>query len=145
MDQIVRDVKIAASPETVFSFLTDPEKIARWEATSANVDLRVGGEYSMLVASQHLARGSFLEIDRPRRLVYTFGWDGSDAVPPGASKIEISLEQDGDYTLLHFVHSGLPNDEEVASHNHGWNHYLGRLEIAAAGGEPGPDPMAQQG
>jgi len=145
MAEIVRDIKIAASAETVFSFLTDPEKIALWEAASAKVDLRPGGEYSMLVASQHLARGSFVEIDPPRRLVYTFGWDGNDAVPPGATTIEISLEQDGDFTLLHFVHSGLPGDEELAAHTHGWNHYLARLEVAAAGGDPGPDPMAPKG
>ena len=139
MDQIVREVKIAATPEEVFAYLTDPEKMTRWEASSADVDLRVGGEYSMVVASTHVARGTFVEIDPPRKLVYTFGWQDHELVGPGSTKIEIKLEQDGDYTLLHFVHSGLPNEDEVAAHTKGWSHYLSRLEIAASGGDPGPD------
>lgn len=142
MNQIVRDLKIAATPEQVFAYLTDPEKLTRWEAASASVDLRVGGEYSMDVASGHIARGSFTEIDPPRKLAYTFGWDEHAVVPPGSTTIEITLEQDGDYTLLHFVHAGLPTDEEVESHSKGWGHYLPRLEIVASGGDPGPDPMA---
>ncbi len=143
MMQIVREVKIQATPEQVFAYLTDPEKLVKWQTSAASVDLRVGGEFSMDVASGHIARGSFVEIDRPRRLVYTFGWDGHPVVAPGSTRIEIELEQDGDYTLLHFVHSGLPNDDEVAAHTKGWNHYLARLEVAAAGGDPGPDPIGQ--
>ena len=37
------------------------------------------------------------------------------------------------------THSGLPDAEEVAGHGKGWTHYLDRLAIAAAGGDPGPD------
>ncbi|TML77054.1 MAG: transcriptional regulator [Actinobacteria bacterium] len=142
MDRIERDLKIAAPPEQVFAYLTDPDKLSKWQASSASVDLRVGGEYTMDVASGHIARGSFTEIDPPRKLVYTFGWENHGVVPPGATTIEITLEQDGDYTLLHFVHSGLRTEEEVASHTKGWGHYLPRLEIAASGGDPGPDLMA---
>ena len=139
--EIVRDVKIAAPPEVVFSFLTDPEKLTRWQAARADVDLQIGGEYQMAIAGEHVARGTFIEIDPPRKLVYTFGWEGHGIVQPGSTKIEITLEPDGDYTILHFVHSGLPTDEEVASHTHGWEHYLSRLEVAARGDDPGPDPM----
>jgi len=141
MDPIVREVKIAAPAEQVFAYLTEPEKLKRWQVASADVDLRVGGEYSMDVASGHIARGSFIEIDPPRRLVYTFGWQDHDLVGPGSTTIEIDLEQDGDFTLLHFVHSGFPNEDEVAAHTKGWTHYLARLEIAASGGDPGPDPI----
>ena len=37
------------------------------------------------------------------------------------------------------THSGLPDPEACASHEQGWTHYLGRLAVAAAGGDPGPD------
>jgi hypothetical protein len=43
---------------------------------------------------------------------------------------------------VRLTHSGLPNEEERAGHEKGWNHYLGRLKIAAAGGDPGPDTGA---
>src|SRR5260370_7562421 len=37
------------------------------------------------------------------------------------------------------THSGLPNEAQCAGHNRGWQHYLGRLTIAAGGGNPGID------
>jgi len=60
-------------------------------------------------------------------------------VPPGSSLVEIDLiERDGG-TLLRMTHSGLPNEAQCAGHNRGWAHYLGRLTIAACGGNPGID------
>lgn len=40
---------------------------------------------------------------------------------------------------MRFTHSGLPDETERANHEKGWNHYLRRLVVAAAGGDPGPD------
>ena len=54
------------------------------------------------------------------------------------------MTPEGDGTNLRFVHRDLPNAEAVASHGHGWDHYLPRLEIAAAGGDPGEDPWLTQ-
>ena len=62
-----------------------------------------------------------------------------DIVPPGSSLIEIDLIERNGGTLLRFTHTGLPNAEQVASHGIGWAHYLARLAVAAAGGDPGPD------
>jgi hypothetical protein len=47
---------------------------------------------------------------------------------------------DGDGTTLRFVHRDLPSTEAAQSHAHGWDHYLERLRIAAAGGDAGRDP-----
>ncbi|TMJ36571.1 MAG: transcriptional regulator, partial [Alphaproteobacteria bacterium] len=41
--------------------------------------------------------------------------------------------------LVRLTHSGLPDREACTSHEKGWTHYLGRLVVAAAGGDPGPD------
>ena len=35
--------------------------------------------------------------------------------------------------------AGLPNAEQCAAHDKGWAHYMGRLSLAAAGQDPGPD------
>ena len=81
------------------------------------------------------------------RLAYSFGWEGSEEVPPGSSLIEIDLiEQDGG-TLLRMTHSGLPNAAQCASHAKGWAHYFGRLAKVAAGRDPGPDlgPSSRHG
>jgi hypothetical protein len=65
-------------------------------------------------------------------------------VLPGSSTIEIELTPEGDGTSLRFVHRDLPSAESTASHGHGWDHYLTRLETAAAGGDPGEDPWLTQ-
>jgi hypothetical protein len=57
--------------------------------------------------------------------------------------IEVDLTPKNGSTIVRFTHSGLPPDQ-VASHREGWNHFLDRLMIAAAGGDPGPDPHLQQ-
>jgi uncharacterized protein YndB with AHSA1/START domain len=133
-----RTISIDASPETVWEFLVDPEKLMRWKGIDAKLDPQPGGIYYCEVIPGHRARGEFVEVDKPNRLVFTFGWDGHDAVPPGSSTIEIELVTEGEGTNLRFVHN-LPSDEAVASHAHGWDHYLPRLELAAAGKDPGAD------
>jgi uncharacterized protein YndB with AHSA1/START domain len=140
---VEREVEIAASPETVWEFLVDPEKIARWFGNRAWVDPRPGGQYRVDVIDGHIANGEFVELDPPRRLVHSFGWEPKggqeNAVPPGSSTIEIELEPNGDGTLLKFRHYGLPSADAVHHHGVGWDHYLGRLVIAGAGGDPGED------
>jgi uncharacterized protein YndB with AHSA1/START domain len=135
-----RTLTIDASPETVWEFLVDPEKLMRWKGIDADLDTKPGGIFRCEVIPGHMARGEYVEIDKPNRLVFTWGWDGSDGVPPGSSTIEIELAEAGEGTSLRFVHKDLPSAEAVASHAHGWDHYLPRLETAAAGGDPGEDP-----
>jgi len=139
-----RELTIEASPETVWEFLVDPVKATAWMGQSASFDPRPGGLYRVDVIPGHTALGEFVELDPPRRLVYTWGWEkgesGPNAVPPGSSTIEIELVPEGDGTRLRFVHRDLPDTEATASHGHGWDHYLARLTAAAAGSDPGPDP-----
>ena len=138
-----REVQIAAPPSTVFAFLTDPDKILRWLGTDATMEPHPGGLYLVNVGGKHTARGQFTEVVPVHRLAYSFGWDGREKVPPGSSLIEIDLIDQGDGTLLRMTHSGLPDAEECAGHEEGWTHYLARLAIAAAGGDPGPDPKRE--
>jgi uncharacterized protein YndB with AHSA1/START domain len=135
-----REVQIAAPPATVFAFLTDPEKILRWMGTEATMEPHPGGLYLLNVTGKDIARGRFTEVIPVHRLAYSFGWEGGERVPPGSSQIEIDLIEEAGGTRLRMTHSGLPDMEACASHEEGWTHYLGRLAVAAAGGDPGPDP-----
>ena len=139
-----RTLAIDASPETVWEFLVDPEKLMRWKGINADLETQPGGIFRCEVIPGHIARGEYVEIDRPNKLVFTWGWDGNEDVPPGSSTIEIELAPVGDGTSLRFVHRDLPNAEAIASHAHGWDHYLPRLETAAGGGNPGEDPWVTQ-
>ena len=139
-------MQIAARPETVWEFLVDPEKLARWKGRpAAAFDPRPGGGYRIEVVPGNIASGEFVELEPPRRLVYTWGWepgaDGPNPVPPGSSTVEIELVPEGDG---HEAPVHAPRPAERASrpsrHAQGWDHYLERLAVAAAGGDPGPDP-----
>lgn len=90
-----------------------------------------------------IERGEFVEVVPYSRIVFSFGWEAGGApVPPGSSTVEVELVPDGDGTIVRVKHSGLPAEAREA-HTRGWAHYLARLAIAAAGGDPGPDPWAE--
>ena len=72
---VVREITIAASPETVWQFLVDPDKAIRWMGQAAWFDPRPGGQYRIQVLPGNTASGEFVELDPPRRLVYTWGTD----------------------------------------------------------------------
>jgi uncharacterized protein YndB with AHSA1/START domain len=133
------ETTIDASPETIFAFLIEPEKMVRWMGVSTELDPRPGGTYKLTAGNGQVAIGEYLEVHPFDRVVFTFGWDGPDAyVPPGSSTVEITLTPQGKSTLVKLVHSGL-GELTLDDHTQGWNHYLGRLAIAATGGDPGPD------
>jgi uncharacterized protein YndB with AHSA1/START domain len=134
-----RTIAIDASPETVWEFFVDPQKLIRWMGMDAELDPRAGGIYRCNVIPGHEAGGEFVEVDKPNRVVFTWGWDGNQSLPPGSSTVEVELVPEGSGTSLRFVHRDL-TAEQAASHATGWDHYLERLELAAAGGDPGDDP-----
>jgi uncharacterized protein YndB with AHSA1/START domain len=135
------EVRVAASPETVFPYFTDPEKMVRWMGVEATLDPRPGGVTRIAVAPGAVALGEFIEVVPHSRVVFSWGWEAEVfAVPPASTLVEVSLTPDADGTLVRLTHTRLP---EVALdfHRIGWEHYLGRLTHAAAGEDPGPDPM----
>ena len=100
-----RETHIPAPPAAVFALLTDPEKILRWMGTEAQVEPRPGGLYLVNVTGARFARGSFREVVPVHRLAYSFGWDGSEVVPPGSSLVEIDLIEQPGGTLLRLTHT----------------------------------------
>jgi uncharacterized protein YndB with AHSA1/START domain len=138
----IYELRIEARPEVVFPFFTDPSRMARWMGIDHKLDPVRGGVFSVDINGRDVAAGEFVEIDPPRRVVFTWGWQGSQDMPPGSTTIEVDLTADDDATLVHFAHGGLPASRRDA-HVHGWGHFLPRLAIAGAGGDPGPDSLAE--
>ena len=141
MAELVREILIDATPETIWPFLTEPGKHTEWEGTVAEIDPRPGGIYRVLVGGEHQSAGEYVEVVPMERVVFTFGWDEpGHPIPPGSTTIEISLVPEGNKTRVRLVHSGLPADA-VSDHTVGWDHYLDRLATAATGGDAGPDKV----
>lgn len=103
----------SASPERVFDAWLDPALIGRWmfgpalreeEILRIAVDARVGGKFSFLVRRQGMEIdhiGTYLELDRPRRLAFTWGIAGQ-SVDESRVIIEITPREPGcELTLTH--------------------------------------------
>lgn len=145
MAELVREIVIDATPETIWPFLTDPERHVRWLGTVAEIDPRPGGTYRVLVGGEHPGVGEYVEVSTHEKVVFTFGWDEPNhPIPAGSTTVEIALQPEGDKTRVRLTHRGLPADA-VDDHSGGWTHYLDRLQVVATGGDAGPDvtPSAQ--
>lgn len=87
-----------ASPERVFDAWIDPQIAVKWifrdetsEIVSARVDARVGGGFSFVSRRkdgdlEHV--GTYLEVDRPSRLVFTFA---VPALSPEYDRVTIEI------------------------------------------------------
>jgi uncharacterized protein YndB with AHSA1/START domain len=130
---IEREVRIAARPETVFAFWTEPDRIVQWMGRTVTMDTRPGGAFRLDYNGSDIARGEVLEIDPPRRLVLSWGWEAAgDETPPGTSRVEVVLTADGDGTILRLRHSGLVA-AAVSGHAEGWDQFLPGLVTAVEG------------
>jgi uncharacterized protein YndB with AHSA1/START domain len=144
---VSREVSIAAPPETVWSFLVNAERATRWMGVTATIEPRRGGTYRVEILPGQVVSGSVLEVDPPRRLVHTWGWlPGSRSlVPVGSTVVEYLLAPTADGgTRLRLTHRRLPDVAAATAHAEGWEHYLPRLQAAAAGRQPGPDPWIEE-
>ncbi len=129
---IVASVRIAAPPEVVFPYFTDPALATKWIAETAALDPRPGGSFSIDVRGNP-ARGTYIEVDPPHRVVFTWGVEGADDFPPGSSTVEVVLVAEGDDTVVTLTHRGLPKGYRD-SHRSGWTEFLGLLAPAVTSG-----------
>ncbi|MDQ6740428.1 MAG: TIGR03086 family metal-binding protein [Actinomycetota bacterium] len=133
-----KTVFLPLDPDAVFDLITQPERLRRWKTVSARLDLRVAGEYRWTIVPGHSAAGTFSEIEPGRHIVFSWGWEGSADLPPGASTVSITLDAADGGTNLRLVHDGLTG-EQAADHAEGWNHFLGRLVAFGTTGDAGAD------
>ena len=114
--------RLPATPDEVFDAYTDAEQQKIWFSildeqpgiVEIEVDLRVGGKQTAVwgPSPDMLFRETqtFLEIDRPHRLVT----ESTGSSPDGmvmTTRIEVTFEADGDDTLMTVVQSGFPAPE----------------------------------
>jgi len=123
--------RLPAPAAEVFRWWTEADLLREWMSpvgtVEAQVDLRVGGALRIVMRAEGTVIehfGQYIEIDRPRRLVFTWASPFTGADP---SLVTLELEPEGaDATQLLLVHSQLP--ESVAkSHRDGWGTMLDRL------------------
>ena len=151
-DVVTAEIFIAAPPERVFQALTDPSQPTKWwgqqglyRVTEWNADVRVGGKWSSLGmgadGKSFTVEGEYLEIDPPRRLVYT--WIASFCMGPTPTIVHWDLEprevhglqsrgpqKMGTGTMVKIRHTGFAVMPEgmAAGHSQGWVRVLGWMQ-----------------
>jgi uncharacterized protein (TIGR03086 family) len=133
-----KSVIVPLDPDATFDLVTQPERLRRWLAVAARVDLRARGGYRWTVTPGHHAAGTIVDVDPGKRVMFTFGWEEDADLPPGASTVTVTLTPVDGGTEVRLVHDGL-TDEQAVRHAEGWNHFLGRLVVAGRDGDAGPD------
>jgi uncharacterized protein YndB with AHSA1/START domain len=151
-------VHIAATPETVFPYFTDPACYVQWMGSEAKLEPVPGGLYRVHMADGFQAAGTFLQVEPPHRLAFTWGFADDDAaqhvkheqteassgnaMPAGSTRVTVTFQAEDGGTRLTLQHHGLPNPELHEGHRLAWQTYLPRLVVRAEGGDPGADPHA---
>ncbi len=132
---LVLTQRVAAPREVVFDFLVNPEKVLRWMGKTVDIEPYPDGKFWMDVNGTDVASGSYVEVDPPNRVVFTWGWVGSESVPPGSTTVTVTLTADQSDTVVELRHDGLP-DGTSDSHAEGWGHFLPRLCAVAEQRDP---------
>jgi uncharacterized protein YndB with AHSA1/START domain len=125
---VTASVRISATPAEVFPYLVDSSLLGRWLGSEIDVRPQPGGVFAVNVGTA--VQGTYLAVEPPSRVVFTWGLPGNDALPPGASTVEILLTADGEETVVDLIHRDLPADLR-ADHLTGWTSLLDRLRGAA--------------
>jgi uncharacterized protein YndB with AHSA1/START domain len=126
---------IRAPANRVFDAWTQPEHLRAWwgprpvTCSGAEVDLRVGGRYSIANALPDgktvIIEGEFREIERPHKLVYTWRMgQGAEET----SLVTVRFEVRGEATEVVIVHENVVNPTARESHEQGWIGCLDGLE-----------------
>jgi uncharacterized protein YndB with AHSA1/START domain len=126
--------RVSATAEEIFELWTRPDLMVRWMSPfpgavdcKATSDFRPGGAFSLFMSSAESSRdvsGTYVEIDRPRRLVFT--WTGR-LTNHVNTLVTLELTPRGDETDLVLTHERLPTSAIVEGHTRGWGHILDHL------------------
>jgi uncharacterized protein YndB with AHSA1/START domain len=126
----------SAPPERVFRAFTDPGELQKWwgpgefSAPHVEVDLRVGGKFRIAMKPPEgdvfYLGGEYREVDPPKKLVFTWQWEGDPAVTLVTLEL---LEREG-MTDLALTHERFPDQDQCDRHKEGWDATLEKLPIA---------------
>ena len=126
--------EIDAPVEDLFDAWLDAQSLGSWlkpggiRETRAETDPRVGGAFRIVMVDDESSiehTGTYREIDRPRRLVFTWS---SPATRFRDSIVTVTFQPSSKSSTVVEIHQvGLPDEEARASHHAGWSDVLREL------------------
>ena len=130
-----------AAPELVFEQWSNPEYVRCWFApdgfavTSCDFVPVTGGSWRISFASQAevvTEHGDFLEVDPPKRLVFTLSQRGREGVTASETTIVVTFEATAGGTRMHFHQSGFDTTQRRDDHVLGWEECFNKLNESLA-------------
>jgi len=133
--------RLKAPRERVFDAFTDPEALSAWwgpegmTCPEPKVEVREGGAYELAIHNSdgdvHTVAGTYREITRPERLVFTWRWIHN---PDGVEMlVTLTFNDVGGDTVLDLHQTLMPSEEAARLHNEGWSSSFNKLESYLAG------------
>ena len=127
--------EIAAPAEELFDAWLDAQSLGSWlrptgiRETRAETDPRVGGTFRIVMVDDESSiehTGTYREIERPRRLVFTWS---SPSTRFRDSIVTVTFEPSSNSSTRVEVHQvGLPDEEARVGHHAGWSDALRELD-----------------
>jgi len=131
---IDRTVLIRARRSTVFAFFTDSARWATWWGRGSSIEARPGGKVRIQYPEGTIASGKVLEIEPGQRIAFSYGYEAGKPVPPGGSRVTITLRDDPLGTVVSLRHEFA--DARVAEeHVQGWRYQLSVFANVASAAE----------
>ncbi len=127
---IIKEVVISASPERVWSAITDRDKMKKWYFDLTEFKPEVGFEFQFEGGPddrKYLHLCKITEVIPGKKLTYSWRYDSY----PGNSFVTFEIFKEGDHTRLRLTHEGLENfgteNPDFARENFaaGWDHIIG--------------------
>lgn len=128
-EPLLATIRIAATPDDVFPFFVEPELMNQWLSDSAELNPQPGGVFAF-VTNDNPVRGTYVSVEPPTRVVFTWGDPTNVTFPSGSSTVEVRLTAEGNETLVELSHWDLPEDQH-SRHERGWAICLSELSDAA--------------
>jgi uncharacterized protein YndB with AHSA1/START domain len=120
-----------ASVERVFDAWASSEALAEWmgpvgmSARDSTTDFKIGGNFCIPMVGDdtgntHTAVGEYLEINRPRRMVFTWSWLQDDGRPGQLMTVALDFIDLNGRTEMTLSHSNFIDVEARDHHVSGW-------------------------
>jgi uncharacterized protein YndB with AHSA1/START domain len=124
-------VVICATRSTVFRFFKDSKRFAEWWGEGSRVDGRPGGALSIRYPDGTTASGTIQELVDDERIVFSYGYDAGQPVPPGSTRVTVTLHEHPEGTLVTLRHE--LGDAALRDHHvQGWKYQLALFANVAA-------------
>ncbi|HMA34279.1 MAG TPA: SRPBCC domain-containing protein [Chloroflexia bacterium] len=133
-DQLILAAEFPAlSPVQLFAYWTEPDLVCRWWPQEAHVEPRLGGHYRFSWPQMHWhLRGHYTTFAPGQALAFTWQWDHDPDQPERIVTLGLTPRATGGtrLTLTHgpYTDSADDQDERIAHHLEGWQHFLPKLQ-----------------